>query len=412
MKQSEGKGRRAVRIALAALSVTIAVLAALALFNAGRIQRLYHAMTLFDSPGIVENFRNMGALFGAREIRKGPDVYQFKRKKAELPQEYVYKGKKKKVKDFIDRTGTTGLIVIRDDTILYEKYYRGNSDKTLAISWSVVKSIVSALFGIAAEEGRKIDIQKPADTYVPSLAASGYRGVRIKDILQMSSGIRFNEDYGDFNSDINRMGRVFALNTPLKDFIMTLRRNRTPGTYNHYVSMDTQVLGMIICAVTGKNLSHFAEEKLWKPLGMESDALWLVDSAGMEVAFGGLNAVLRDYARFGRLYLNNGNWNGRQIVPAAWVKASITPDAPHLMPGKKGAGEFAMGYGYQWWIPENPQGDFCAIGIYGQAIYVNPTYRIVIAKTSAYADYNKDGDEMEYESVEMFRAVAKNVREQ
>ncbi|MEN6423228.1 MAG: serine hydrolase, partial [Smithella sp.] len=239
--------------------------------------------------------------------------------------------------------------------------------------------------------------------------SSGYNGVSIKNVLQMSSGVRFNEDYGDFNSDINRMGRYFALNMPLADFVASLKAERKPGTFHHYVSMDTQVLGMILRAATGKTLSEYTEEKLWKPLGMESDAYWLIDSSGMEAAFGGLNVTLRDYARFGRLYLKNGNWNGKQIIPEAWCKASVTPDAPHLMPGKRSNASWVLGYGYQWWIPENPDGDYLAFGIYGQAIYVYPRYNIVIAKTSAYSDYNKDGEDMEIESIEVFRTIARNL---
>ena len=111
------------------------------------------------------------------------------------------------------------------------------------------------------------------------------------------------------------------------------------------------------------------------------------------------------------LYLNNGKWGNEQVVPAAWVKASVTPDAPHLMPGKRDhSHDWILGYGYQWWIPENPDGDFLAIGIYGQFIYIYPKYRVVIAKTSAYVDYNKDGDDMEIETIEMFRAIARQVR--
>ncbi len=129
------------------------------------------------------------------------------------------------------------------------------------------------------------------------------------------------------------------------------------------------------------------------------------------MSFGGLNAALRDYARFGLLYLNEGrNYKGEQLVPAKWVRASVTPDAPHLMPGKNNPGsDWPMGYGYQWWIPENPEGDFSAIGIYGQFIYVHPTYNVVIAKSSAYVDYNNTGDEMEFESMEAFRAIAKGL---
>jgi hypothetical protein len=129
----------------------------------------------------------------------------------------------------------------------------------------------------------------------------------------------------------------------------------------------------------------------------------------METAFGGFNAVLRDYARFGRLYLKKGKWENSQIVPEKWVKDSTTPDAPHLMPGKNPASGWVLGYGYQWWIPENPDGEFMAIGIYGQAIYIYPKYNIVIVKTSAFPDYNAEGSAMELESIEFFRAIAKGI---
>ena len=131
----------------------------------------------------------------------------------------------------------------------------------------------------------------------------------------------------------------------------------------------------------------------------------------MELAFGGLNAVLRDYLRFGLLYLNGGVWNGEQIVPAEWVTASVTPDGAHLQPGANPNSDWVMGYGYQWWIPENPQGDFMAIGVYNQFIYVHPEYDVVIAKTSAYADYNIDGEAKELESVALFRAIAAHLGE-
>jgi hypothetical protein len=205
------------------------------------------------------------------------------------------------------------------------------------------------------------------------------------------------------------MGRYFAFNIPFDDFITTLKSDRKPGTFNRYVSMDTQVLGMIIVAVTGENLATYLAKKIWKPIGMESDAWWIIDSDGMEAAFGGLCAVLRDYARFGRLYLNKGNWNGKSLVPAAWVKDSITPDAPHLMAGKRDNAESSMGYGYQWWIPAGNEGDFMAIGVYGQAIYISPPNRIVIARTAAYEKYNEKWEAMESESIDFFRAIANNI---
>lgn len=151
------------------------------------------------------------------------------------------------------------------------------------------------------------------------------------------------------------------------------------------------------------------EEKLWKRIGTESDGLWLVDGKGMELAFGGFNAVLRDYARIGLLYLQDGCWEGNTVVPLQWVHASVTPDAPHLQPGERPSSYWVLGYGYQWWIPLRPEGDFLAIGIYGQYIYVHPVYRVVIAKSSAYKDYKIDGKDKHLQAIEMFRAIARSL---
>ena len=404
-KEKIRKGKIVARVIL----ILLAVLVLAGLLNYGRLVRLYTAITLFEPAVIEDNFRSMAELFDSRVVEAGSEVSQFEYELTDLPEYYVFNGEDKKVSDFIEHSCTTGLIVVRGDTVLYEEYFRGNTETSKVISWSVSKSIVSALFGIAIAEGDIKSIEQTVTEYLPNLKGSGYDGVRIKDVLQMSSGVRFNEDYADFNSDINRMGRVFALNSPLEKFVASLEPEREPGTYNQYVSMDTQVIGMIIMEATGKTLSEYTEEKLWKPAGMESDAFWVIDGAGVEGAFGFFNAVLRDYARFGALYLNMGRWNNRQIVPADWITVSITPDAPHLMPGDNPYSDWTVGYGYQWWIPEGDEGDYLAIGIYGQAVYINPQHNIAIARTAAYVDYDLDGDNMELESIEFFRAIAKNI---
>ncbi|MFA5518944.1 MAG: serine hydrolase [Spirochaetota bacterium] len=387
----------------------IAAILILGAFNYNKLIRLKRVVSLFNADVIDENFRSMDMLFDSTVVNKSDNPHKFTYDLKDLPQSYTYEGEEKKISDFLERTHTTGFIVLKDNTVKFEDYYRGNNELSRTISWSVAKSIVSALFGIAVADGDIKSVEESVTDYVPELKGSGYDGVRIKDVLQMSSGIQFNEDYGDFNSDINRMGREFALNRSLLKFISSLKPEREPGTYNHYVSMDTQVLGMIIIAATGKSITEYTETKLWKPLGMESNAAWLVDSEKAETAFGGFNSILRDYAKFGRLYLKKGRWENKQIIPEQWIHDSITPDAPHLMPGENPYSGWVLGYGYQWWIPENSDGEFMAIGIYGQAIYIYPRYNIIIVKSSAYPDYNKDGQAMELESIEVFRAIAKKI---
>jgi CubicO group peptidase (beta-lactamase class C family) len=170
--------------------------------------------------------------------------------------------------------------------------------------------------------------------------------------------------------------------------------------------VDTQVLGTILVRATGVDLARYTTEKLWEPLGMEFDAVWLLDGTGMEWAFGGLNASLRDFARFGWLFLNDGRRHGRQIVPEPWVRASVTPDAPHLQPGPKPGTDDQMGYGYQWWIPADPDGDFMALGVYGQTIYVDPKHQLVIVKNSADRAFQRNGFENGRIALALWRAIA------
>ncbi len=393
------------------LALCLVTLAAVIVFYP-QMKRVYQVITLFESENIVENFRSMDQIFDIKTVRSGDEVNVLKNIPGELPETYYYQGEEKYIQDFLEETWTTGFIILKDGQIFYEEYFLGNEEDTKVISWSVSKSIISALVGTAVDEGYINDIREPVTNYVPYLQESGYSEVPIKDILQMSSGIHFNEDYADFNSDINRMGRALAFGTSIDEFVSSLDSEKEPGTYNNYVSMDTQVLAMLLREATGQSITEYMENNLWSKIGMEEDAYWLLDGKGMELAFGGLNAVLRDYARFGLLYMNNGNYDGQQIVPAEWVADSVTPDSPHLMPGRKGPDqEELMGYGYQWWLPADTEGDFMAIGIYNQYIWVHPTLRVVIPKSSAYPDYDLDGTLKTDETIAMFRAIAQNITE-
>ena len=203
----------------------------------------------------------------------------------------------------------------KDDKVVFEQYWRGNTAETPWTAWSVSKSFTSALVGVAVHDGAIASIEDPITKYLPELKGSAYDGVRIKDALQMSSGASWNEDYSNSDSDVNRFGRTFALGGSLDAFVGTLTREHAPGSFNRYNSMDAQVLGMILRRTTGKTEAAYLEEKLWSPLGMESDAYWVTDDKGVEFAAGGLSATLRDFAKLGRLYLDDGRWNGAQIVP-------------------------------------------------------------------------------------------------
>lgn len=373
-----------------------------------KYKMLNHTIHLFDEDRIVNNFRTFDSVWpvSVMEASANKHIYP-KGTFITLPDNFKYNGKAYNSVKFLEDSWATGFLVLQNDSIVFEDYYKGNTESTRNISWSMAKSFISALMGIAIEEGYIKSIEQNVEDYVPELIGSSYEGVRIKDVLQMSTGVKFNEDYGDFNSDINRWGRGFALGGSQDEFAGTLEREAEPGTINHYVSINTHVLGMIITRATGRTITDYMQEKLYTPLGMEYDGYWLLDGENMEMVLGGLNLALRDYAKIGTLFLNNGNMNGEQIVSKDWVKSSITPDGQHVQPGE------LFGYGYQWWIPKGNQGEFMAIGIYNQCIYVNPTTNTVVVKLSANPKFNDKSyvPSSHYSELELFRAIASSIGE-
>jgi CubicO group peptidase (beta-lactamase class C family) len=363
--------------------------------------------SLFSGASQIQNFQTQREIFPTARISASPNPRPFpKGAPMTLPAAYAYGGASKDLQGFMNETETMALIVLKDGAIRHESYAEWGGPDTHWISHSVAKSFVSAAIGIALDEGLIKSIEQPVTDYVPALGIDGsaYAGVRIKDILQMSSGAGWNEDYSDPNSDIKRLARIRATGGAINEFPATLKRAREPGTFNHYNSANTQVLGMLLVAVTGRSIVDYVQERLWHPLGMEADGYWIVDSTGMEIAYGGLNVIARDYAKIGELYRMNGKWDGKQIVSETWVKASVTPDGPHLLPGNNSG----FGYGYQWWVPEGNEGEYSAIGVYNQFIYVNPTKRVVIVKLSANRRYGLTNDEAGYrtlETTEFLRAI-------
>jgi len=371
------------------------------------VRRALFMATMFQGVDETASFADMRSIFPVREIRTAsPTELPSAARTLELPETYEWQGEARSSQTLLDETETSGLLVLHGGEIIHERYALTGGRDVRWISWSVAKSFVSALVGIAVDEGHIRSIEEPVTDYVPLLAGSAYDGVPIRDVLQMSSGASWDEDYGALDSDITRFGFAMAFGGSMDEFAATLTRDREPGTYNRYNSIDTQVLGMLLVRATGRSLSSYLEEKIWQPLRMESDAYWLLDDTGMELALGGLNVTLRDYARFGELYRNAGRWGGRQIVPEAWARASVRADAPHLQPGDNPQSEWILGYGYQWWLPGEVPEEFSAIGVYNQFVYVSPRHRVVIAKTSANRGYGSDeSTDRELETFAFFRAV-------
>jgi CubicO group peptidase (beta-lactamase class C family) len=328
----------------------------------------------------------------------------------DLPDTYVFNGESKSAEDFLVQTDTAALLVLHDGAISYEWYGLTGGSHVPWISMSVAKSVISALVGIAVDEGHISSIDQPIGDYIRVTPGSAYDGVSIKDVLQMSSGARWNEDYNDPASDIFRLAAAMGDGGTLEEFVATMVRDNEPGRICRYNSGDTQALGALLVGATGRSITDYMQERLVEPLGISSPAYWLVDSAGMEVAFAGLVMTARDYAKFGELYRNGGRWRGKQIVPQSWVDASLTADADHLQPGRPIVGSHALdlGYGYQWWLPASNSGEFSAIGVYNQFVYVSPTKKTVVVKLSANRMYGTSDDEStnrELETIAFLRAL-------
>jgi len=349
------------------------------IFNFKKVKRLQRVMNFFEPEMIHENFFNSTGFSPFRTVKKAAKPYYFEKGTTINLPNYTYKGNTHTAQNYIDSMFVTGLAVVKNNQLLFENYYNGNSGSTTHISWSVAKSFVSVLLGIAIDEGYIKSIEDPVDKYLSQLKGSGYEGIKIVDVLQMSSGIGFDETYGDFWSDINRWSRGFALGQSQDAFASSLKNIRPPGKEFDYVSMDTHVLAMLVTNSTGTTLSNYMQQKLWQPIGAEFDAQWIIDDDGMEIAFGCLNAALRDYLKFGWLIVNNGNWNGKQIVSEKWLENSREITKAHLKKVEDGT----TGYGYQWWLPIGDGNEMMARGHSGQYIYINLKTKTVIAQNSA-----------------------------
>ena len=365
---------------------------------------------MFSGADQTRNFRELAAIFPCRVVRRSEPPSRFARgTPLQLPASYVHDGRTSSSAALLAGTETAGLLVWQRGALRYERYFLGVTRSTQWGLWSITKSWVGSLVGVALAEGAISSLDEPVTRYVPRLADSAYDGVAIKHVLQMSSGARWDEAYWDASSDIRAAGRALAQGESSRgDIARGLQREHDPGTYHRYSSIDTHVLGMVLRRATGQPLHEYLREKLWQPLGAESDAFWIVESDGREWAAAGLSATLRDTAKLGVLYARDGVWNGQQLLSPQWIRAAQTPDAPHLTPGPRASSAATFGYGYQWWLPD-ASGAFCAMGIYNQFVYVQPELELVIAKFSAPRNYAAgSGAEhfLEPEHMAFFRAVA------
>ena len=318
----------------------------------------------------------------SRKVARASEARRLRRADAEPDFRYRWQGTTAGLDDYLATHRTTGLLILKGDTILAERYqYERNATHRMT-SMSMAKTVVAMLVGVAIEEGAIRSIDDPAQRYVPELKGSAYGETALRHLLSMSSGVRFSETYNG-TDDVALLARLSVAQGSAGGAATVVpfgTRERPAGERFKYASGETQVLGLVLRGATGKPLADYLSEKIWQPMGAEADASWLIDKGGYEAAFTGLNATVRDYGRLGLLLANDGAIEGRQLIPAAWVRAATTPPAPQFAPGRV---QGLFGYGYQTWILGGTRRQFALRGIRGQFVFVDPASKVVMVHTAA-----------------------------
>ncbi len=368
------------------------------------------------NPAAPYHFQQIHKLFPARVLQPAvtPSPLPPSEKKIEIASfAYSFDSAEKSATDYLATRKVTGLMMVRQGKVAFETYRYGATDKSTMIAFSTTKSIVSLLIGKLIEQGRLKSIDLLVTQLLPELAGSGYEGATVRHVLQMTTALEFpGEDKGAAGEGRDIRGaanRNFSMNDGGMRAQPALARPRTDRTHGQrweYINTNTQVLALLVEKLSGMSVSAYAEKYLWQPIGAEAPAYWLVDNADIDKSFEhgwmGFNATVRDFSRVGLMMLNNGNWNGQQIIPADWVRASTTADndAVRTLPGRG-----TMNYGLQWWMPADSTSEFMSIGFAGQIIYVNRAKDVVIVQTAA--DVGHSGASTT-ETVAFFRALAQS----
>lgn len=347
----------------------------------GTVRQSYDGLL---SPDLaVRTFRNIHRLFPSRTIARSPAPRPLPAARRPLgPVTIEASGETRTLDDYVRLNRVAGLLVLADGAIALERYEFGNTPRTRWMSMSIAKSVTSTLVGVALRDGHIRSLDDSVTRYVPALRGSAYEGVRIRDVLQMASGVRWDETYTDPASDRRRLLEAQISQVPgaALAVMAKLPKAADPGWRHTYSTGETQVAGEIVRGAVGKPLATYLAERVWGPAGMEADATWWLDSpGGVEIGGSGISATLRDYARFGQFILEDGVARGQRLLPEGWVREATRPG--RLRDGR------TIPYGYLWWTATTAAGQrdgaFSAEGIHGQSVYVNPAARVVIVTWGA-----------------------------
>lgn len=330
----------------------------------------------------VATFSHSEQLLPSAIVKRGKSVRALPTSKTPLTNVQFEVGNRKyDLFDYLALNRVAGLLVLKNSEIAFEDYELGATSSTRWASFSMAKSISSTLVAAALLDGSISSLDDPLTKYVPGLRNGAYEGVSVRNVLQMASGVKWNETYTDPASDARKILDEQLLFRPgtIVRYMSALGRSAAPGTVWHYSTGETYVVGALLEGATHKRLAEYASEKIWSRAGMEQDATWWLETQnGLGLAGTGFGATLRDYGRLGLVVQNDGVIDGKSIVPEGWFKEA---GSPKVIGGKP------VNYGYLWWAmpPNDPihAGAFAARGIFGQQMYINPARKLVIVVLSA-----------------------------
>ena len=349
----------------------------------------------------AKGYRDIEHIYKTHIVRRGKTVHPLPVAAKPIDPTFSYDGKTWTIDAYMKAYRVSGLLVLKDGKIVLEKYGLGRKPTDRWTSFSVAKSVTSTLVGAAIQDGKIKSLNDPVTRYVTDLKGSAYEGVTVRQMLMMSSGVQWNEDYVDPKSDVAQAGQSVTepgIN-PMVSYLRKLPRANPPGAKFHYNTGETDLVGVLVSKATGETLAQYASEKIWKPYGMEQDAIWMTDPGGQERGGCCISMTLRDYGRLGLFIAGGGVANGKRIVPKGWVAAATRREIDNGTPAPGG-------YGYFWWIL--PNGGYSGIGIFGQSVTMFPAEHLVIVQNAAWP--KATGKELSAARAAMWEAVRAAVR--